>query len=75
MISPYEQYYSIAPHVLHFKILGSKCDATVLNKANGDHSSKAVKGIFVGFQNQQVKGWKGKYKYNIQLSSLSLRMF
>ena len=58
MLSPYEQYYGVAPHVLHFKIFGSKCYATVLNKAKGDHSPKAVKGIFVGYQDQQVKGWK-----------------
>ena len=43
---------------LHFKIFGSKCYAAVLNKAKGDHSPKAVKGIFVGYQDQQVKGWK-----------------
>jgi len=52
MLSSYEQYYGVVPHVLHFKIFGSKCYATVLNKANGDHSPKAVKGIFVGYQDQ-----------------------
>jgi len=46
MLSPYEQYYGVAPH------------ATVLNKAKGDHSPKAVKGNFVGYQDHQVKGWK-----------------
>jgi len=48
-LSPYEQY---------FKIFGSKCNATVLNKVKGDHSTKAVKEIFVGYQDRQIKGWK-----------------
>jgi len=55
-LSPYEQYYGVAPHVLHFKIFGSKCYATVLNKVKGNHSPKAVKGISVGYQDQQIKG-------------------
>jgi len=54
MLSPYEQYNGVAPHVLHFKISGSKF--SVLNKAKGDHSPKAVKGNFVGYQDQQVTG-------------------
>ena len=56
MLSPYEQYNGVAPHVLHFKISGSKFSVTVLNKAKGDHSPKAVKGNFVGYQDQQVTG-------------------
>ena len=56
--SPFEQYYDMSPHVLHFKIFGTKCYPTVLNKPKGNHNPKALLGIFVGYQDQQPKGWK-----------------
>jgi len=40
ILSPYEQYYGVAPHVLHVKIFVSKCYATVLNRAKRDYSPK-----------------------------------
>ena len=56
--SPYEQYYGMPPHVHHFKIFGSTCYPTVLNKAKGNHNLKAMVGVFVGYQEQQLRGWK-----------------
>ena len=53
-----EQYNDMTPHVLHFKIFGTKCYPTVLNKPKGNHNPKALLGIFVGYQDQQPKGWK-----------------
>ena len=35
--SPYEQYYDMVPNVLYFKIFGTKCYPTVLNKPKGNH--------------------------------------
>ena len=46
------------PNVLHFKIFGSKCYPTVLNRPKGNHNPKALIGIFVGYQEQQLRGWK-----------------
>jgi hypothetical protein len=57
-LSPYEQYYKMEPNVLHFKIFGSKCYPTVLNRPKGNHNPKALIGIFVGYQEQQLRGWK-----------------
>jgi hypothetical protein len=56
--SPYEQYYGVQPHVLHFKIFGSRCYPTVPNRPKGNHSPKALIGVFVGYQNQQPRGWR-----------------
>jgi hypothetical protein len=67
-LSPYEQYYGSPPHVLHFKIFGVKCYPTVLNKDKGDHSPKAEIGIFVGYQDQQLRGWKYTYPAKKNLS-------
>ena len=44
--------------MLHFKIFGSKCYSTVLNRPKGNHKPKALIGIFVGYQEQQLRGWK-----------------
>jgi len=46
------------PHVMHFKIFGSKCYHTVLNKPKGNHDPKALLGVFVGYQEEQIKGRK-----------------
>jgi len=58
MVSPYEQFYGVAPYVFHFKIFVSKCYATELNKVKGDHCLMAIKGNCVGYQDQHVEGWK-----------------
>jgi len=39
--SPYEQYYGMQPHVLHFKVFGSKCYPTRLDRQKGNHTPKA----------------------------------
>jgi len=56
--SPYEQYYGMQPHVLHFKVFGSKCYPTRLDRPKGNHTPKAEVGIFVGYQEQQLRGWR-----------------
>jgi hypothetical protein len=56
--SPYEQYYGMQPHVLHFKVFGCKCYPTRLDRPKGNHTPKAEVGIFVGYQEQQLKGWR-----------------
>ena len=46
--SPYEQYYGMQPHVLHFKVFGSKCYPNRLDRPKRNHTPKAEVGIFVG---------------------------
>jgi hypothetical protein len=53
--SPYVQYYGMQPHVLHFKVFGCKCYPTRLDRPKGNHTPKAEVGIFVGYQEQQLK--------------------
>jgi len=48
--SPYKQYYGIQPHVLHFKVFGSKCYSTWLDRLKGNHTPKAEVGILVGYR-------------------------
>jgi len=57
-ISPYEQYYGIQPQVSHLKIFGTKCWALNPTKDKGNHDPKAWPGIFVGYQDQQPKGYR-----------------
>ena len=57
-VSPYQQYYGIAPHVSHLQIFGTKCYAKDPTKDKGNHEQKAWPGIFVGYQDQQPIGWR-----------------
>ena len=57
-VSPYQQYYGIAPHVNHLQIFGTKCYAKNPKKDKGNHEQKAWPGIFVGYQDQQPIGWR-----------------
>ena len=57
-ISPYEQYYGIVPQVSHLKIFGTKCWALNPTRDKGNHEPKAWPGIFVGYQDQQPKGYR-----------------
>ena len=56
--SPYESYYGTVPSVSHLKIFGSTCYPVNLTKAKGNHEPKAWPGIFVGYQDQQLSGWR-----------------
>ena len=56
--SPYEQYYGVVPHVQHLKVFGSVCYPTNLVRNKGNHEPKAWSGIFVGYQDQQLIGWR-----------------
>jgi hypothetical protein len=49
-VSPFELYYGKPPHVLHFKIFGSRCYPVELVKDKGNHGPKAQIGLFVGYQ-------------------------
>jgi len=55
---PYEQYYGVQPHVLHFKIFSSRCYPTVLNWPKENRSSKALVGVFVGHQSRKPRRWR-----------------
>ena len=57
-VSPYEQYYGIRPHLSHLRVFGSRCYPTRLTGLKGNHEAKAWEGIFVGYQEQQLVGWK-----------------
>jgi len=48
----------VQPHVLHFKLFGSRCYPTVPNRPKGNQSPKALVGVFVGYQSQQPRGWR-----------------
>jgi len=52
------------PHVLHFKVFGSKCCPTRLDRPKGNHTPKAEVGIFVGYQEQQLRGWRIYLRYH-----------
>ena len=56
--SPYQRFYGVAPHVSHLKIFGTTCYPTNLVKNKGNHEPKAWTGIFVGYQDQQLVGWR-----------------
>ena len=57
-VSPYEHYYGIRPHLSHLRVFGSRCYPTRLVGSKGNHEAKAWEGIFVGYQEQQLVGWK-----------------
>jgi len=72
--SPYEQYYGMQPHDLRFIVFGSKCYPTRLDRPKGSHTPKAAEvGIFVGYQEQQLRG--GEYISHIMTSPSSQRMY
>jgi hypothetical protein len=56
IVSPYQQYYGVQPHISHLKIFGSTCYALNLTRNKGNHNPKAWPGIFVGYQDQQPVG-------------------
>jgi len=57
-ISPYKQYYGIQPQVSHLKVFGTKCWALNLTREKGNHEPKAWPRVFVGYQDQQPKGYR-----------------
>ena len=56
--SPFGKYFGVKPHVNNLRVFGSTCYPTNLVKNKGNHDAKAWKGIFVGYQDQQLIGWK-----------------
>jgi len=56
-LSPYEMYWGITPRIRHFKIFGSMVYAMIPHKRK-DHSSRAQRGVFVGYQDRQPVGYR-----------------
>ena len=50
----------MVPNALCFKIFGTKRYPTVLNKPKGNHNPRALigVGVFVDYQEQQIREWK-----------------
>jgi len=56
-ISPFEKFFGIKPHIRHFKIFGVWAYPRIPVKP-GDHSAKAQKGIFVGYSDTTMGGYR-----------------
>ena len=56
--STFEMYFGAVASVSHLKIFGSTCYPVNLTRAKGNHEPKAWPGIFVGYQDQQLAGWR-----------------
>jgi len=55
--SPYELFFNRQPHIAYFKIFGSTAYVHKPIK-NKDHSAKAWKGIFVGYESSFQQGYR-----------------
>ena len=51
-------YFGVKPSVSHLRVFGSTCYPVNLVKKKGNHEPKAWPGIFVGYQDQQLSGWR-----------------
>ena len=51
-------YFGVVPSVSHLRVFGSTCYPVNLVKKKGNHEPKAWPGIFVGYQDQQLSGWR-----------------
>ena len=56
-ISPYEKFFGRKPHIRHFKVFGVYAYVHIPVK-NKDHSPKAQQGIFVGYVDETIGGYK-----------------
>jgi len=56
-ISPYEKFFRTKPHIRHFKVFGVWAYPRIPVKP-GDHSAKAQKGIFVGYSDTTMGGYR-----------------
>ena len=55
--SPYEKFFGRKPHIRHFKVFGVYAYVHIPVK-NKDHSAKAQQGIFVGYVDETIGGYK-----------------
>jgi len=55
--SPFEVFWGFAPRIRHFKIFGSVAYVMIPIKKK-DHSAKAQRGVFVGYQDRQPVGYR-----------------
>lgn len=55
--SPYEKLWNVKPTVSHFKVFGCVCYVFVPDHLRSKFDKKAVRCIFVGYDNER-KGWK-----------------
>ncbi|GKV38633.1 hypothetical protein SLEP1_g46522 [Rubroshorea leprosula] len=56
-ISPFEKLWNIKPMVSHFRVFGSMCYVFVLEAQRTKFDKKAVRCIFLGYDDQR-KGWR-----------------
>ncbi|KAD5961360.1 hypothetical protein E3N88_12833 [Mikania micrantha] len=56
-LTPYEKLYKVKPTVSHFRVFGCVCYVFVPNNLRHKLEKKAIRCIFVGYDNQR-KGWK-----------------
>jgi hypothetical protein len=56
-ITPYEKFYGTKPHIRHFKVFGVWAYVLIPNKVK-DHRPKAHQGIFVGYTDEIIGGYK-----------------
>ncbi|KAF7836005.1 Retrovirus-related Pol polyprotein from transposon TNT 1-94 [Senna tora] len=56
-VSPYEKLWRVKPTVSHFRVFGCVCYAFVPDHLRSKFDKKAVRCIFVGYDNER-KGWR-----------------
>ena len=56
-VSPFEILWDMKPTISYFRVFGCVCYVFVLDHLRSKFDKKAVKCVFVGFDNQR-KGWR-----------------
>ena len=56
-MSPFEKFFGVKPHLRHFKVFGVRAFPLIHNKPK-DHAEKAQEGIFVGYSDRSMGGYR-----------------
>ena len=56
--SPFEKFFGIKPHIRHFKVFGVWAFPRLPIQLSGNHLARAEKGIFVGYSDNVMGGYK-----------------